>query len=354
MDEYIIHINKREKTKTLTHIEESIAALSSYENEIPNKKIVNVLEAIRLAICHKDKIIVPVEIPEEAHEAIRQTGLEDGTDFQLPDDVRLKIRTLELNNGNYAFAVFTNQEEAMVDDGTSTITEDLEVFLEKALLNPDIEGILFNPFNESFYLPKENIRAIFHANLPARRENIFSIQTMDITQAETTCIVNAANENFLGGGGVDGAIHRAAGKELLEECRTLHGCKTGEAKITKGYNLKADYIIHTVGPIYSDSPKDAKLLRNCYWNSLELARKHDIHSITFPAISTGVYGYPLEEATEIALKTVSDWLKINPHYGMAILFACYNDRTTDIYNSIWNKYEELWNERPIIQEKMES
>lgn len=154
-----------------------------------------------------------------------------------------------------------------------------------------------------------------------KRQNIFAIATMDITKAETTCIVNAANESLLGGGGVDGAIHRAAGSELLAECRTLHGCKTGEAKITKGYRLKAEYVIHTVGPIYSDSPKDAKLLCNCYWNSLELARKNNIHSIAFPAISTGVYGYPLKEATEIALKTVNDWFKINSYYGMAVIFA---------------------------------
>lgn len=292
MEEYIIHINKREKTETLTKIEESIHVLSGYESEVPNAKIVDVFEAIRFAICSKDKIIIPVEVPEEAHEAIRQTAQNGGTDFRLPDNVPLKIRTLELNNGNYVFPVFTNQDEAMAVDGTSTVTENLELFLQKALLNPNIEGVLFNPWNESFYLPKESIRAIFHANLPKRRENIFSIQTMDITQAETDYIANAE-------------------KEL---------------------------------------PEDATLLRNHYWNSLELAKKNDIHSITFPAISTDVNRYPLEEAAEIALKTVSDWLKINPHYGMAVLFACHNDQTTDLYNSVWEKYEDIWNERPITQE----
>lgn len=183
-----------------------------------------------------------------------------------------------------------------------------------------------------------------------KRQNIFAIATMDITKAETTCIVNAANESLLGGGGVDGAIHRAAGPELLAECRTLHGCKTGEAKITKGYRLKAEYVIHTVGPIYSGSPKDAKLLRNCYWNSLELARKNNIHSIAFPAISTGVYGYPLKEATEIALKTVNDWFKINTHYGMAVIFACFNDKTTALYNKVWKENEPDWNQPTDIQE----
>lgn len=126
----------------------------------------------------------------------------------------------------------------------------------------------------------------------------------DITQSDCECIVNAANNSLLGGGGVDGAIHRAAGKELLKECISLGGCETGEAKITKGYNLKARYIIHTVGPVYMCRDEDAKLLRNCYFNSLNLAKENNIHSISFPAISTGVYGYPIKEATAIAVSSV--------------------------------------------------
>ena len=186
-------------------------------------------------------------------------------------------------------------------------------------------------------------------NAPANRNSI-RIEVMDITKAETSCIVNAANESLLGGGGVDGAIHRAAGPELLAECRTKNGCKTGQAKLTKGYNLKAAYIIHTVGPIYSGSKTDAVLLQSCYWNCLELARWHDIHSIAFPAISTGAYGYPLKEATEIALKTVSDWLWINPHYGMAVTFACFDKETADVYNVVLHENEGFWNQRPILYE----
>ena len=164
--------------------------------------------------------------------------------------------------------------------------------------------------------------------------NTIKIEKMDITQADTDCIVNAANKSLLGGGGVDGAIHRAAGPELLAECRTLHGCETGQAKITKGYNLNAKYVIHTVGPVYSGSEEDPKHLRSCYWNCLELARANDIHSIAFPAISTGVYGYPVKEAAEISYKAVTEWLTENADYGMDVLLACFNDKTVEAYNGI--------------------
>ena len=159
----------------------------------------------------------------------------------------------------------------------------------------------------------------------------------DITKLDCDAIVNAANKTLLGGGGVDGAIHRAAGHELLAECRTLGGCNTGEAKITKGYKLKAKYIIHTVGPIYSGKISDAADLANCYKNSLDLTRKHDIHSIAFPAISTGVYHYPLEEATRIALTTIDNWLKANADYDIEVIFSCFDKRTYNVYLSYSHK-----------------
>ena len=164
-------------------------------------------------------------------------------------------------------------------------------------------------------------------------KNQIQVVQGDITKLDCDGIVNAANRSLLGGGGVDGAIHRAAGPELLAECRTLHGCRTGEAKITKGYRLKAKYIIHTVGPIYSGTAEDAAQLADCYRNSLDLAKEHDVHSIAFPAISTGVYGYPLEDAAEIAVKTVAQWLEDHADYAMQVIFCCFDARTVRVYQA---------------------
>ena len=136
---------------------------------------------------------------------------------------------------------------------------------------------------------------------------------------------------------IEAAIHsgnkEALIDKLLAECRTLHGCRTGEAKITKGYRLKAKYIIHTVGPIYSGTAEDAAQLADCYRNSLNLAKEHDVHSIAFPAISTGVYGYPLEDATEIAVKTVAQWLEAHAYYAMQVIFCCFDARTERVYQA---------------------
>lgn len=144
------------------------------------------------------------------------------------------------------------------------------------------------------------------------------VQQGDITTLNVDAIVNAANTSLLGGGGVDGAIHRAAGPRLLEECRTIGGCPTGEARITRGYDLPARHVIHTVGPVYSGKPEDSQLLTACYRNSLRLAVDNTIFTIAFPAISCGVYGYPIEEASKIAIDTTCEFLKSNTSLQKAI------------------------------------
>jgi len=156
----------------------------------------------------------------------------------------------------------------------------------------------------------------------------------DITKLKVDAIVNAANSSLLGGGGVDGAIHRLAGTKLLDECRTLKGCPTGEAKITKGYNLPAKYVVHTVGPVwYGGIQNEEALLKSCYKNSLQLAVKHQITSIAFPNISTGVYRFPKEQAARIAIKTVSEFLKKNQSIKK-VFFVCFDDENFRHYSKI--------------------
>ena len=157
----------------------------------------------------------------------------------------------------------------------------------------------------------------------ALRDRIEILQG-DITRFDVDVIVNAANSRLLGGGGVDGAIHRAAGPELLAECRTLGGCPTGEARMTRGYRLAARHVIHTVGPIYRGHPEDARLLANCYVNSLALAAQHHLSSIAFPAISCGVYGYPLADACKIAIDTTLEALVTHPGISR-VVFVLFSD-----------------------------
>jgi O-acetyl-ADP-ribose deacetylase (regulator of RNase III) len=156
----------------------------------------------------------------------------------------------------------------------------------------------------------------------------------DITKLDVDAIVNAANSSLLGGGGVDGAIHRAAGPGLLAECRALNGCPAGEAKITRGYNLNARYVIHTVGPVWHGGAKsEPELLRSCYFKSLSLANAKGLKTIAFPNISTGVYGYPKQDAAVIAIDTVKSWLKDNIDFGK-VYFAVFDEENFWIYDEI--------------------
>ena len=159
-----------------------------------------------------------------------------------------------------------------------------------------------------------------------------SVERSDITTLAVDVIVNAANRSLLGGGGVDGSIHRAAGPELLAACKDLKGCETGQAKITRGFKLPSKFVIHTVGPVWTGGEKNAaSLLSSCYTRSLSLACDHELATIAFPAISTGAYGYPLMKATQIAVESVTNWQSV---YPKNVIFCCFDNQTLNIYEEI--------------------
>ena len=187
-----------------------------------------------------------------------------------------------------------------------------------------VTGIWSNTFIEQWQVVAMSDHSVF--------DRIEVVQG-DITQQRVDAIVNAANNTLLGGGGVDGAIHRAAGPQLLEECRKIGGCPTGEARITHGYNLPAKWVIHTVGPVWRGGDYDEdQLLASCYRNSLALAEQYDIKTIAFPSISTGAYGFPVERAARIALRQIADHLSTGSTIERVIM-VCFGDRAYQAYAS---------------------
>ncbi|MGQ9510239.1 MAG: O-acetyl-ADP-ribose deacetylase [Thermodesulfobacteriota bacterium] len=171
-------------------------------------------------------------------------------------------------------------------------------------------------------------------------QSILEIVQGDITQQDTEAIGNAANSRLAGGGGVDGAIHKAGGPDIMAELKAKYkGCPTGSAVITGGGKLKAKYVIHAVGPVYSGSPEDAQLLSNAYRKSLELCSQHNISSISFPSISTGAYGYPIKEASRIALQTVMDYLREHPELKL-VRFVLFDSKTFGVYQETMKEMME--------------
>jgi O-acetyl-ADP-ribose deacetylase (regulator of RNase III) len=175
----------------------------------------------------------------------------------------------------------------------------------------------------------------------AMSEEFIEIVQGDITRMEVDAIVNAANSSLLGGGGVDGAIHRAAGPQLLAECRTLGGCPTGEARITGGYELPASHVIHTVGPVWHGGDRgEDELLAECYRNSLRLAEDNGVETIAFPSISTGAYRFPIERAARIALRETEDILRHGGTSVRKVYFVCFSEGDAEVYREAWGELKD--------------
>jgi len=185
--------------------------------------------------------------------------------------------------------------------------------------------------------------------MPSSTMDRITVVPGDITQQQVDAIVNAANPSLLGGGGVDGAIHRAAGPGLREECRLLNGCRTGEAKITRGYNLPAPFVIHTVGPVWhGGNAGEDDLLASCYHNSLLLAELSGVRSIAFPAISTGAYGFPVERAAKIAVRIVSEFLADHPSIE-TVVFVCHSEEACRYYRTLLQTSSSIVEERTLLE-----
>ena len=201
--------------------------------------------------------------------------------------------------------------------------------------DPEIKTLVID---ERFFTKEEILKAM---KMRFKQETRIEALVADITKLKCDAIVNAANKTLLGGGGVDGAIHKAAGPKLKAACSRLGGCKTGEAKITQAYKLPSLFVIHTVGPIYATDPEPEAHLAECYRNSLNLAKEMDLHTIAFPAISTGAYGFPAEKAALIAYETVYDWTEANNDYPIVVTFCCFDGAMLGVYNEAYQKYLEL-------------
>jgi O-acetyl-ADP-ribose deacetylase (regulator of RNase III) len=281
-----------------------------------------VFNSLREGLANEMEVLVPFAVPDDRE--LKQAEedvyiLEPGTN----------VNFMHIDEGDrFVVPVFTSVAEMRKGETIAVTPIQLAVLLDIFQEREDCNGIVINPWGKNFLLSKK-IQGMLEEHMPQSRIQVLQ---NGVLNAHVSAIVNAANTSLLGGGGVDGAIHRAAGKALLEECKKLGGCETGDAKITGAYEIKnADYIIHTVGPVYSGKDDDARQLASCYFKSLDLALANGCKSIAFPGISTGVYGYPLDEAAEVSLEAIAAWLSSHPDVVMNIYLCCFKKDEYEAY-----------------------
>ncbi len=293
----------------------------------------------------ENQLLAPVRILDQEGREMPEIDPENPPVDEMEDDedLQVSLETIGADDTDEEFLpVFTSRQEMEKGGEDHVCRLEYLDFLFLSVLRMDLAGVVVNPFSpNNVRVPADLIQGFYEIldslGEPEEEPGDIHLVEADITELEVDAIVNAANNTLLGGAGVDGAIHMAAGPELLEACRKLHGCRTGEAKVTPGFNLPAKYVIHTVGPIYSGTQEDEDLLSSCYWNSLDAAVDCGARSIAFPSISTGVFGYPRQEAAEIAVDTVIDWMDEHPEEEMSITFCTHSKKDYEIYEGILNE-----------------
>lgn len=333
-------MKKDQKSVTL-HNDQIEDAIRELEQNNTEKNIYELIRLLRDESELGGMFFVPVidaedcETPPEDLFDVEKLSLDHVFDQQ--DEKQAIPRKVELYKGGHAYTAFTSEEELNKGEPTQYTSMPILKFLEMAYEDNTCAGVVLNPWDISVLLDQRVLNLILYGVPKEEEGSHIYIDRGDITRLKVDAIVNAANTGLMAGGGVCGAIFAAAGPELHSACEKLGGCEVGQAKITPGFNLPARYIIHTPGPVYSGGMEDGKLLADSYRNSLDLARSRNLHSIAFPSISTGIYGYPLDEAVPVALNTVSKWIEENADYEMEIIMVCYDQPTYEAYTAYVEK-----------------
>jgi O-acetyl-ADP-ribose deacetylase (regulator of RNase III) len=299
-------------------------AIMEYTRDSSDEGLAVVGKALLDRIGENGEIAVPVVLPD---------GFSEAADDDEMDVINIDLRTIQDNDGNDWLPLFTNKGASAKGGETDLLAYSMKDIFQQIMTLDGISGAVIDPWTTPFQLPLDYIALLLNIVTEEDGGEINLVQG-NIVDVDVQCIVNSANNTLLCGpdeDGVNAAIHKAAGPGLDAECRALRGCAVGEAKITDGYDLDAEYIIHTVGPIYNGKLKDSGELGACYESCMDLARQHGITSIAFPCISTGAFGYPMEEAADVALQTVLQWLGDNEDYDINVTFCVHDDDAYKLY-----------------------
>ncbi|MBR2742366.1 MAG: macro domain-containing protein [Clostridia bacterium] len=327
---------------------ELVRAIERASGSGKKEDFIKVLDCVVKLAAGDGVFLLPVETPPELLDMIGDPEkLKAGDELRINEEIRMKILTLTDADGREWYAAFTDDAQMKKGAPASVIAMPVRDILETALSSETRAGLAVNPWENTLFLDKELLNIILDGAKP--KTGIF-YDVGDITALDVECIVNATDEEISGSGGVSRAIFNAAGPKLKAECGKIGGCKTGKAKITEGFDLKAKYVIHTVGPYYKKDGEWGDLhcrrqLAACYTNCLDLAKEHGIRSIAFPAISTGTYKFPPYDAAATALGAISKWLSENPDYAVTVVMSCRDEKTYQAYTRAgWAtrmKYESM-------------